>query len=134
MKVLTATTKLEGTEIIPLKKLYPSIRHAATGWKDYVAIKDDIEENGMRYPLMCWIVSPKEWNLVVDANHELLPVKHALLAPPFVYVVMCGNNRYAIARDLEYEEIEVWASTSREEVSHQCSKIRKDWNSRSQKQ
>lgn len=127
MKILRAKDSAF-TEIIPIDSLHPTILF---GWYegDYENIKRSIETIGLLNPIVVWQTTPQQWKEWRGNSPDLLPVPDYLFELKYksVYLVMCGNNRLQVAKDLGYDHVEVRRYTNTNDVSLECNRQRKSW-------
>lgn len=130
MYILKAEKKHENIGILPVSVLHPSIAHGVHT-DNYNRIKDSIKQDGLKWPLVCWVTDAYHWHEWAEKNtKDLIGPTKEMLAKKIaqrVYVVMCGNNRLQAAKELGVDHIEVIFLKELEEVSKCCSQQRKDW-------
>lgn len=93
----------------------------------YDRVYNHVIEHGMQHPLVVLECSVQEWATMCRLSPDLLPPPPHLRGGDIVYLIMCGNNRYEIAKNLGWEEVECVIETSREKTSQLCIKQRKEW-------
>ena len=99
-----AANNCEGViRVLKMEEIFPHVEVYSDDF--YSKLKEDIDSNGMNYPLVVTRMSPEVWKCLSDVNPDMLP-------PPVedreIYQVRCGNNRYRIAKEKGYTMIDCY--------------------------
>ena len=107
-----------------LTQLYPVV-----SFDQYNAILQDIQDNGMQFPIVIWETVGKYWRKWVRfTDPELINYPPETLGDfQPVLLVMCGNNRFQAAKHLNYDAIDCVLCTEREEINKLCGIMREHW-------
>ena len=101
----------EGYKVIslPIDNIFQSVPTAeiVNGKPFYQTIKDDIQTNGLHFPIM--VVSVRYWQLLERYSlhrDTMLPPPSGFTNNELIHVVWGGSNRLAAARSLGYSHID----------------------------
>lgn len=94
---------------------------------NYAKIKDSIEREGLRYPLVVLNTTVGTWRDLHEENPDAtLPCPGNFLKAR-CYMVMIGNNRLKAAQEMGVEEIDCIVVDDRMEVNALAKVMRGDW-------
>lgn len=95
----------------------------------YDRVKESIKAAGLLRPIVVWYTQVANWRKMHSLSKDILPPPDNLSNYDEVMLVMCGNNRLKIAKELGMTEVDCVICTTEYEVSEVCTRQRKEWKS-----
>jgi hypothetical protein len=135
MKVLQASSTEWGeTTIVAVDDLYPYvnidyyINELPTKKEFYTAysvVRDSVEANGLKNPLVVAIVTKEEWETMGHSQLDIFPYPDVISTT--VLQVRCGCQRLHMAKDLGFSHIECIVLDKWQDSTKLCEKMRGEW-------
>lgn len=117
--------KVDSAQPIPLDMLHPA--YPIVFPDNYEKIKASVETEGLQWPIVIWNTTFTEWDKLHKENPDVILPCPSNFMEARCFLVMCGNNRYNIAKELEYESIDCIVCENREEINKWAKMMRDDW-------
>jgi len=124
------------TTVLSIKLLYPCVNidyylneapHKKEFRLGYYAVKDSVEQDDMKNPIIVAPVTKEEWDGMIHPTSELDIFRYPDVSSEQVYQVRCGCQRLHMAKSLGFTHIECALLKSYKESTELCVKMRGEW-------